>query len=516
MLGIVVCGAMIYGLGWTNWLRLIAWLAHRPASSTSGTAAAQQAGEQSTSQTPELRAGRRIARSPARRFSARGRSVSSTEPIGRAQRLDGARVAAATCERRAAAVARAPAAARPRVSCSSARIPASEIYVREQGQGGRRIGRPGRSRRACPRRRRSTSSSALVDRLNRSAEHDGILVQSPLPAAMGRDAAQRVFDAIDPAKDVDGFNPVNVGRLAQGRPHLAPCTPSGVMEMLDHFGIAIGGARAVVIGRSDIVGKPMALLLLRRDATVTICHSKTPAIAAVTAEADIVVAAIGRAGFVTREFVKPGATVIDVGINRVTERAAAAALLRRGLATAGRVRSAGLGGRRRRASGSRGGGRRAHAGAWRRRAADDRDAAEEHGDGSAREPTDVVQAALTGGIATGKSYCLARLAALGVPTIDADKLARLAVAPGSPGLAAVVAALRRRHAPRGRHARSPGAGAHHLRRPRRPRRPRGDRPPRRLSPDPRLVRAAAADDDGRASPTFRCCSRRGTSTTSTR
>ena len=189
-----------------------------------------------------------------------------------------------------------------------------------------------------------------------------------------------------PAKDVDGFNPVNVGRLTQGRPHLAPCTPSGVMAMLDHFGIAIGGARAVVLGRSDIVGKPMALLLLRRDATVTICHSKTPAIAAVTAEADIVVAAIGRAGFVTREFVKPGATVIDVGINRVTERATAAALLGRGLAAARRVRSRGA--------------RWSWAtcipdvaevagaltpGAWRRRPADDRDAPEEHGDGGARE-----------------------------------------------------------------------------------------------------------------------------------
>jgi methylenetetrahydrofolate dehydrogenase (NADP+)/methenyltetrahydrofolate cyclohydrolase len=147
---------------------------------------------------------------------------------------------------------------------------------------------------------------------------------------MGRDAPQRVFDAIDPDKDVDGFHPVSVGRLVQGRAQLAPCTPSGVIEMLDHYGIAIAGARAVVSGRSVIVGKPMAMLLLRREATVTICHSRTPAHAAVAAEADILVAAIGRAGFVTPEFVKPGATVIDVGINRVTERARASELFGEG------------------------------------------------------------------------------------------------------------------------------------------------------------------------------------------
>jgi methylenetetrahydrofolate dehydrogenase (NADP+) / methenyltetrahydrofolate cyclohydrolase len=135
-----------------------------------------------------------------------------------------------------------------------------------------------------------------------------------------------VFDAIDPAKDVDGFNPVSVGRLVQGRALLAPCTPSGVIEMLDRCDIAIRGARAVVIGRSEIVGKPMALLLLHRDATVTVCHSKTPDLAGVARDADILVAAIGRAGFVTRDFVKPGATVIDVGINRVADLARAEAL----------------------------------------------------------------------------------------------------------------------------------------------------------------------------------------------
>jgi len=172
----------------------------------------------------------------------------------------------------------------------------------------------------------------LVARLNASEVHDGILVQSPLPAGMGKGAAQRVFDAIDPAKDVDGFHPVNVGRLVQGRAHLTPCTPSGVIEMLVRSGIAMAGVHAVVIGRSEIVGKPMAMLLLQRDATVTICHSKTPNLPAVAASADILVAAIGRPGFVTREFVKPGATVIDVGISPVTDPAVVARLFEPGSA----------------------------------------------------------------------------------------------------------------------------------------------------------------------------------------
>jgi methylenetetrahydrofolate dehydrogenase (NADP+) / methenyltetrahydrofolate cyclohydrolase len=163
----------------------------------------------------------------------------------------------------------------------------------------------------------------VVHALNASSTHDGILVQSPLPSAMGRGAAQQVFDAIDPDKDVDGFNPVNVGRLVQGRALLMPCTPSGVIEMLVRSSIAIAGSRAVVIGRSEIVGKPMAMLLLQRDATVTICHSKTPDLAAVSSTADILVAAIGRPGFVTPEFVKPGATVVDVGISPVTDGALA-------------------------------------------------------------------------------------------------------------------------------------------------------------------------------------------------
>lgn len=160
---------------------------------------------------------------------------------------------------------------------------------------------------------------ALVARLNADDDVDGILVQSPLPAGMGRAADALVFDAVDPAKDVDGFHPVNVGRLTQKRPALVACTPSGVMELLRREGIATAGRRAVVIGRSDIVGKPMALLLLHADATVTICHSRTPDVATVASEADILVAAIGRPGYITPAFVKPGATVIDVGISRMAD-----------------------------------------------------------------------------------------------------------------------------------------------------------------------------------------------------
>ena len=200
--------------------------------------------------------------------------------------------------------------------------PASEIYVRNKVRAGTESGLQVDLRR-LPAAASLPELLALVHELNVSPGHDGILVQAPLPAAMGRGASQQVFDAIDPKKDVDGFSPLSVGLLVQGRARLAPCTPSGVIEMLDRSEIEIRGRRAVVIGRSEIVGKPMAMLLLQRDATVTICHSKTPDLPAVAREGDILVAAIGRAGFVTPAFVKPGATVIDVGINRVTDEAAA-------------------------------------------------------------------------------------------------------------------------------------------------------------------------------------------------
>lgn len=162
---------------------------------------------------------------------------------------------------------------------------------------------------------------ALVRRLNADETIDGILVQSPLPAGMGADGEQQVFDTIDPAKDVDGFHPYNVGLLVQKRDGLVACTPLGCIELLEREAISLRGKHAVVIGRSDIVGKPMSLLLLHRDATVTICHSRTADLPAVARTADILVAAIGRPAFVTSDYVKPGATVIDVGINTLTDRA---------------------------------------------------------------------------------------------------------------------------------------------------------------------------------------------------
>jgi methylenetetrahydrofolate dehydrogenase (NADP+) / methenyltetrahydrofolate cyclohydrolase len=209
--------------------------------------------------------------------------------------------------------------------------PASEIYVRNKVATVGAHGCHGALHR-LPATASLDEALALVGRLNADDSVDGILVQSPLPIAMGADAEQRIFDAIDPAKDVDGFHPANVGRLVQKRPTLVACTPLGCATLLDRENISLKGRHAVVIGRSDIVGKPMALLLLHRDATVTICHSRTVDLAAVCRTADVLVAAIGRPGFVTPEFVKPGATVIDVGINRVDEASVAAQLFTEGSA----------------------------------------------------------------------------------------------------------------------------------------------------------------------------------------
>lgn len=201
----------------------------------------------------------------------------------------------------------------------------SEIYVRNKVRACEALGIRADLQR-LPVEAALDEVMAIVARFNAADDIDGVLVQSPLPPGMGADAEQRVFDAIAPAKDVDGFNPVNVGRLVQNRPALAPGTPSGIIELLERNGIPIEGCRAVVIGRSDIVGKPMAALLLHRHATVTICHSRTRDLPAVASSADILVAAIGRPGFVTADFVKPGATVIDVGTSRMTDRDRVAAL----------------------------------------------------------------------------------------------------------------------------------------------------------------------------------------------
>ena len=204
--------------------------------------------------------------------------------------------------------------------------PASEVYVRNKLKTAEESG----MHVSLNRLGSGTTLSTLlqtVEELNTNPEVDGILVQSPLPPALGDAAEQQVFDTISSAKDVDGFSPESAGFLAQNRPGFVPCTPAGVIEMLDRSNIRTEGKRAVVIGRSEIVGKPMALLLLKRNATVTICHSRTRDLPAVCREADILVAAIGRAGFVTPDFIKPGAVVIDVGINRVTDAEEAAKLL---------------------------------------------------------------------------------------------------------------------------------------------------------------------------------------------
>lgn len=207
--------------------------------------------------------------------------------------------------------------------------PASEVYVRNKLKAAGEIGYRADLER-LPSTATIADTLALVERLNRSDVHDGILVQSPLPKGMGPGAQQRVFDAIAAEKDVDGFGAESVGLLVQNRPKLVACTPAGIMELLVREEIPIAGRRAVVIGRSDIVGKPISLLLLHRDATVTICHSKTSDLSGVARQADILVAAIGRPAMITRDYVKPGATVIDVGMNTVTDAGVAATIFPEG------------------------------------------------------------------------------------------------------------------------------------------------------------------------------------------
>jgi len=195
--------------------------------------------------------------------------------------------------------------------------PASAVYVSGKGAAAREVGIAERTLR-FPAGLSEPELLATVAGLNRDDAVDAILVQLPLPPHI---EPARILEAIDPQKDADGFHPVNAGRLLQGKPAPVPCTPAGILELLAREGVPLRGTRAVVVGRSDIVGKPMALLLLRRDATVTIAHSKTRDLPGLCREADLLVAAIGRPGFVTGDFVKEGAVLVDVGINRVTSRA---------------------------------------------------------------------------------------------------------------------------------------------------------------------------------------------------
>ena len=196
--------------------------------------------------------------------------------------------------------------------------PASEVYVRNKQRTCEELGIRS-DHMALPAETTKEELLACIEELNVDPEVHGILVQLPLPAQIAEDE-EEILSHIDPRKDVDGFHPVNVGHLVLGAPGLRPCTPAGCIRMLDYAGIPIEGAHAVIIGRSNIVGKPMAHLLLERNATVTICHSRTQNLAAIARTADILVAAVGRPHFVTADMVKEGATVIDVGINRIAPK----------------------------------------------------------------------------------------------------------------------------------------------------------------------------------------------------
>jgi methylenetetrahydrofolate dehydrogenase (NADP+)/methenyltetrahydrofolate cyclohydrolase len=233
--------------------------------------------------------------------------------------LDGAKIATDIRKEVAAEVASLAAAGmRPGLAVILVgHNPASEIYVRGKVKACQEVGIY--SEQHTPAETATTDELlAMVEDLNRRDEIDGILVQLPLPPHVD---SKKVLMAVDPAKDVDGFHPVNVGFLSTQRPGLVPCTPAGVIEILNRSDISIAGKEAVVVGRSDIVGKPVAMLMLNANATVTVCHSKTHDLPAVCRRADILVAAIGRAGMITGDFVKPGATVIDVGMNKVTDAA---------------------------------------------------------------------------------------------------------------------------------------------------------------------------------------------------
>jgi methylenetetrahydrofolate dehydrogenase (NADP+) / methenyltetrahydrofolate cyclohydrolase len=240
----------------------------------------------------------------------------------RAVNLDGASVAAEIKQEVTAAVTKLweehgikPCLAAVRVGDD----PASEVYVRNKVKACAEVGIHS-EHHALPGATSQDELLELIASLNARPDVDGILIQVPLPK--GIDEAT-ILEAVDPAKDVDGFHPQNVGRLAMGRPNFVPCTPAGILELLKRRGIEIRGADACVVGRSQIVGRPMAQLLIQNDATVTVCHSRTRDLAAVTSRADILVVAIGRRGIIGAEHIKPGATVIDVGMNRVTDEATA-------------------------------------------------------------------------------------------------------------------------------------------------------------------------------------------------
>jgi methylenetetrahydrofolate dehydrogenase (NADP+)/methenyltetrahydrofolate cyclohydrolase len=235
-----------------------------------------------------------------------------------ARRIDGTAAAAEVRAAVAADVAAFVAAGGPQPGLATVLVgddPASHVYVRSKRRVSAELGIAS-LHEDLPATASQSEVEGLVERLNADPAVHGILVQSPLPAGLDEEA---VFALIDPAKDVDGLTPVSLGRLVAGQPGLRPCTPSGCIELLRRYDIPLPGARAVVVGRSILVGKPIALLLLEQDCTVTLCHSRTRDLAGEVRRADILVAAIGRPGFITADLIAPGATVLDVGITRTDE-----------------------------------------------------------------------------------------------------------------------------------------------------------------------------------------------------
>ena len=248
--------------------------------------------------------------------------MSEAKRSGRAELLDGATVAGQIKQEVARDVAQFV-ADHEVTPCLAAVLvgddPASAVYVRNKIRACQEVGIRS-EQHALPATTNAVELGRLISSLSQRGDVDGILVQLPLP---GHIEESRIIEAIDPEKDVDGFHPISIGRLSMGRPTFVPCTPAGIIELLERTHIPITGAKACVVGRSQIVGRPIAQLLLQRDATVTICHSRTRDLAAVTRQADLLVVAIGRPGFIGREHIKAGATVIDVGLNEITDEASA-------------------------------------------------------------------------------------------------------------------------------------------------------------------------------------------------
>jgi methylenetetrahydrofolate dehydrogenase (NADP+) / methenyltetrahydrofolate cyclohydrolase len=245
-----------------------------------------------------------------------------TEISSRAKLLDGAAIAEQIKREVALEVSQLWATHEMRPCLAAVLVgddPASAVYVRNKIRACAEVGILS-EHHALPATTTAIELTDLIASLNARVDVDGILVQLPLPTEIKED---KIIDQIDPEKDVDAFHPVNVGKLSMGRPTFVPCTPAGIIELLDRAEIPIAGENACVVGRSQIVGRPVAQLLLQRDATVTICHSRTRDLASVTSQADLLVVAIGRPGFIGREHIKPGATVIDVGMNKVTDEAIA-------------------------------------------------------------------------------------------------------------------------------------------------------------------------------------------------